>query len=171
MTEPSAISMLPRRVVARKLAARGQVLSGSVATAELHRLAATVLATEAVVEVDLAFAPGDAVAEIHGHMRVGVILTCERCLEPVEIALAAAPALGLVRSDEDAAQLPARLEPCFVPAEELDLFDLVEEELLLALPIVARHQEACGWLGSLDPVAPETAESPFRVLERLKPQR
>lgn len=163
--------MLPRWVVARKLAARGQVLSGSVATGELSRLAAAVLATEAAVEVELAFAPGDEVAEIHGHIRVGVTLTCEHCLEPVEIALAAAPALGLVRSDEDAAQLPARLEPCFVPTEELDLFDLVEEELLLALPIVARHQGACRGLGSLDPAAPVTAESPFRVLERLKPQR
>jgi len=171
MTEPSATSMLPRWVVARKLAARGQVLNGSVATGELCRLTAAVSATDAAVEVELEFVPGDEVAEIHGHVRVGVTLICERCLEPVEIGLEAAPALGLVRSDQDAAQLPGRLEPCFVPAEELDLFDLVEEELLLALPIVARHQEACGRFGSLDPVTPETAESPFRVLERLKPQR
>lgn len=171
MTQLLATSILPRRVMARKLAARGQVLSGSVATGELSRLATVVLATEAAVEVELAFTPGDEVAEIHGHMRVGVTMTCERCLEPVEIALAATPALGLVRSDEEAVQLPARLEPCVVPAEELDLFDLVEEELLLALPIVARHQEACGRLESLDPAAPETAGSPFRVLERLKPQR
>jgi len=171
MTQPPAMSMLPRWVAARKLAMRGQALSGRVATGELSRLAAAVLAADAAVDVELAFAPGDEVAEIHGRVRVGVTLTCERCLEPVEMVLAATPALGLVRGDEDAARLPERLEPCFLAAEELDLFDLVEEELLLALPIVARHQEACGRLGSLDPAAPETAASPFRVLERLKPQR
>lgn len=171
MTNPPAMPMLPRWVAARKLAARGQVLGGAIAACDLPRLSAAVLAADAQVEVELAFTPGDQVPEIHGRVRVGVMLTCERCLEPVEMVLAATPALGLVRSDEDAARLPARLEPCFVLAEELDLFDLVEEELLLALPIVARHREECCRLRPVEPAAAETAESPFRVLERLKLQR
>lgn len=171
MSNPPAMPMLPRWIVARKLAARGQVLSGAIAARDLSRLSAAVLAADARVEVELEFTPGDQISEIHGRVRVGVTLTCERCLEPVEVALAAAPALGLVRSDEEAARLPTRLEPCLLAAEELDLFDLVEEELLLTLPIVARHREECCRLRSVEPATADTAESPFRVLERLKLQR
>lgn len=168
---PRAMPMLPRWIVARKVAARSQVLSGAIPTGELSRLSTAVLAADSVVEVELEFIPGDEVPELHGRVCLGVILTCERCLEPVKIALAATSALGLVHSDEEAARLPARLEACLLAAEELDLFDLVEEELLLALPIVARHQEECRQLRTAEPVAADTAESPFRVLERLKLQR
>ena len=171
MTSPPAMPMLPRWVVARKLAARDQVLSGAIAAADLARLTSAVQGTDAEVDVELAFVQGDEVPEIHGRVRIGVTLTCERCLEPVEVGLAAAPALGLVHGDEDAVRLPARLEPCLSSAEELDLFDLVEEELLLALPIVARHQEECGRLVAIEPTLADTAENPFRVLEGLKLQR
>lgn len=170
MTSPTAMPMLPRWVAARKFSARGQCLSGTVDVRELPRLMDAVLGANAPVRVALTFVEEDG-PEIHGRVEARVTLTCERCLEPMEVALVANPALGLVRSDSEEAELPERLDPCLLPGEELDLFDLVEDELLLALPIVARHQEECRPLLPLEPAAADAAENPFRVLERLKPHR
>lgn len=170
MTSPSAMPILPRWVAARKFAARGQCLSGTVDVRELPRLMGAVVGADGPVQVALTFVEEDG-PEIHGRVEARVTLTCERCLEPMEVALVASPALGLVRSDREEAELPERLDPCLLPGEELDLFDLVEDELLLALPIVARHQEECRQLLPLEPAAVGAAENPFWVLERLKPRR
>ena len=133
---------------------------------------------EAVREVgprviaELQFSPGDGgVPEIHGQVTAQVTVTCERCLEPMALAVRAAPALGLVRGDTEAESLPARLDPCVLAEEELDLFELIEEEILLALPIVAAHADTSCQPRLADAGQASGKESPFRVLERLKPQR
>lgn len=170
MNRPATAQSLPRAVVARKLAAKGQRLGGWVDAGALPRLSGAVLGAGSRIEVELQFTPGDSgVPEIHGRIDARVVLTCERCLEPFELALSAAPALGLVGSEADADRLPRRLEPCIVADEELDLFDLVEEELLLALPIIAAHaDEPCRRQWVEPAAAGEAAEKPFRALAQLK---
>jgi uncharacterized protein len=172
---------LPRIVVARKLASRGQRLGGAVAQEALPRLLDAVLESGPQVTVELQFSAEEGgKPEIHGQVEARVTLSCERCLKPVELTLAAEPALGLVRTDAEAETLPGRLDPCVLPGEDLDLFELVEEELLLALPIVAMHEDAScqpRLAGANDDDDADDADdadgtqSPFRVLERLKPRR
>ncbi|MFZ5654083.1 MAG: YceD family protein [Pseudomonadota bacterium] len=173
MNRPPTAPGLPRTVAARKLAAKGQRLSGWIDAGALPRLSAAVLGADSRCEAELRFSLGDSgVAEIHGRIEARVTLTCERCLEPFELPLSAAPALGLVGSEADADRLPHRLEPCMVADEELDLFDLVEEELLLALPIIAAHAEESCRRQWIEPAAAEDGiESPFGVLAQLKPRR
>lgn len=178
MSTVPAMPSLPRTVAARKLASQGRRLGGAVAQNALPRLMDAVLEPGPRVAVELQFSAGEGSApEIHGHVEARVTLNCERCLKPVELTLAAAPALGLVRTDAEAEALPGRLDPCLLPGEDLDLFELVEEELLLALPIVAAHADAScqpRLAGAADADADPDAggtQSPFRVLERLKPRR
>jgi uncharacterized protein len=78
-------------------------------------------------------------AEIAGK----AVLTCQRCLRPVEIPIAGESALILVASDAEAEQLPEGREPIVVEANHLDLGWLAEEEMLLALPLVPLHDAAC----------------------------
>lgn len=171
MTSPPATPGLPRWVAARKFAARSQCLRGRVDARDLPRLMGAVAGADVPVDVELTFVDAEDGPEIHGCIETRVTMTCERCLEPMEVALTAKPALGLVRDDRDAAALPERLDPCLASDEDLDLFELVEDELLLTLPIVAKHQKQCRPLPPPEAVAADSAESPFRVLERLKPQR
>lgn len=172
MSTVPTMSSLPRTVAARKLASRGQRLGGSVAQEALPRLAEAVLECGPRVAVELQFSAGEGGApEIHGHVEAQVTLSCERCLQPVELTLAAEPALGLVRTDAEAGALPERLDPCVLQGEDLDLFELVEEELLLALPIVAMHEDTSCQPRLVDAADAGGTQSPFRVLERLKPRR
>lgn len=72
-------------------------------------------------------------------------VTCQRCLEPLELPVQSEGRVALVADDGEADRAPAELETIHAPGHRIALRDLVEEELLLALPIVPRHAAAeCG---------------------------
>lgn len=111
------------------------------------------------------------VAQVWLHLRADAVLPllCQRCLQPVAQALALERHFQFVADEAAAAELDAEVEhEVLVMARELDLHELLEDELLLDLPLVPRH-EACP-----DPLAPAaaaeapTAASPFAALAALR---
>ena len=68
-----------------------------------------------------------------------VTLTCQRCLEAFELPLQTSARLAFVASEDDASQVPDGFDA--IPADDgrIDLAALVEDELLLSLPVVALH--------------------------------
>jgi uncharacterized protein len=172
MNIPSPRACLPRSVAVRKLAAQNQRLSGVIDGAGLPRLSEAVLAISDPVTVELRFDPGTAgFPEVTGRVSAQVVMACQRCLGALTVVLEAPIAVGVVHDIAAEQRLPRRLDPWIVADEEGDLFDLVEEELLLALPIVALHEdESC----HASPVVTGDAggtRNPFRVLAELKLQR
>ena len=82
--------------------------------------------------------------------------------------------LAVVGDDDMAKQLPAGLDPWVVEGEQADLWSLVEDELILEIPIVSYHDtDTCKQLLDAYRQPPETVETdgdnPFKVLEQLKP--
>ena len=86
--------------------------------------------------------------------------------------------MACVWTDEEAAALPATYEPLLVD-DNVDLSNIVEEEILLAIPVSPIHEKECKspeQRAALEtdieePAAVEDTgegESPFAVLERLK---
>lgn len=72
-----------------------------------------------------------------------VPLECQRCLKPVEVPLAIERSFMFVHGEDAAAQLDADSEDDVLAlTRALDLHELIEDELLLSLPIVPRH-DAC----------------------------
>jgi len=67
-------------------------------------------------------------------------LVCQRCLEPMDVHVTAQPSLGMVRTDLEAERLPPSYEPLQVGDEPVPLVAVIEDELLLALPIVSMHE-------------------------------
>ena len=66
----------------------------------------------------------------------------------------------------EADQLPEGLETVLAAGRQLSIRDLIEEELLLLLPIVPRHsQRDCGAVG--DPSAAGERDEVHRPFERL----
>ena len=70
--------------------------------------------------------------------------------------------------------LPSRLEAWMVEGDQGDLWGLVEDELILAIPIINLHEsEDCNELlkeyRAPPPTVEEVADNPFKVLEQLKP--
>ncbi|MFG5406757.1 DUF177 domain-containing protein [Piscinibacter sakaiensis] len=103
-------------------------------------------------------------------------LTCQRCLQAVEVDLAVARAFRFV-ADEDraAAEDMDADEEVLATTRSLDLPALVEDELLLALPLVPRHDGACpqplpqAAAASAQEEAPR--QRPFEALAALKGRR
>lgn len=84
-------------------------------------------------------------AEIRLHLTVDapLVLVCQRCLGPVASPLHVERALRFVAGEDEAARLDAESEDDVLElTRALDLQALAEDELLLALPLVPRH-DAC----------------------------
>jgi uncharacterized protein len=101
-----------------------------------------------------------------------VTLECQRCLQPMRMALDAERRIFFVEGEEVAAALDAESEDDVLAlTATLDLPALIEDELLLALPLVPRH-EVCGQplpraFVDDDP-AVASADKPFAPLAALK---
>lgn len=109
---------------------------------------------------------------VHLEAHTQVWCECQRCLQPVTLPLSLQRSLRFVRSEEEAAQLDAESEDDVLVLEHaFDLRSLVEDEFLLALPLVPRHEQCPQPLHAPaqpeEEVAPER-ENPFAALARLR---
>ncbi len=109
---------------------------------------------------------------LHLHAQAQVRLQCQRCLLPMHEALAAQRSFLFVSDEAEAARLDEEMEDdVLVLPARLDLTELVEDELILALPLVPRH-DVCEPPLSLDAHGAELPEpkrpNPFAALEALR---
>lgn len=173
MPSTSLNPRLPRQIDPRKFAHQGLSLQGVVALSELSRLADVALDSSNEVEVALEFGVDEEKHRvISGQALCALTVTCQRCLEPVEVSLEAGINLAIVWDEERAKQLPKTLDPLILPEGPADLYEIIEDELLLNLPMVSYHDEDCIEQTSFgDEVAVAEAapsKNPFQVLEQLK---
>ncbi len=93
------------------------------------------------VEVDLAFelAERSNLWRMLGRLAVSVNTTCQRCLEPMSIKLMAEPDVILLRQGELESSLLSGADTLTFGQTPVVLAELVEGELLLAMPMVPMH--------------------------------
>jgi len=167
---------LPNALDVRKAAARGVTVGGSVEPVNLPRFRSLLASDNGSIQAQLEFARDEENRPVVGlRVTAQVSVTCQRCLQPMPLELAGATTLGIVWSDDQARHLPRDLDPLVVPEEGCNLWDLVEEELILLLPPYSYHEtENCKQIlsGYTGTVAEEdtgaSKPSPFDVLARLK---
>ncbi len=167
---------LPRQTDIRKLVSLGAVLEGSVKVSTLDRVTQVLADDSGMVDYSLRFGvTDDGYVSVEGHIKATVVVSCQRCLGPMDCVLASEFLLGVVPSDEKARQLPKRLEPLVLADEMVDTAAILEEELLLCLPIVSYHpQDQCARTASYQTedvgaeLAKEPGSNPFDVLAVLK---
>jgi len=130
---------IPLRVKASQAALRHAAFTGSVPLAKLPRLSASLAETSGTLQVELqATRDGEGQDWLHGEIRGRLPLTCQRGLHAFDWDCDVALSLALVESESEEAKLLKETESYLVEDDELPLRDLVEEEVLLALPIVPR---------------------------------
>lgn len=112
--------------------------------------------------------------EIWLHLQASTVLpmTCQRCLEPVDVPLSVDRPFRFVADEETAAaQDDASEEDLLALSRAFDLPGLVEDELLMEVPVVPRHDTcpAAVRLSAVDPDFEEQApEHPFARLRSLR---
>lgn len=111
---------------------------------------------------------------MHLRARATLPLVCQRCLAPVDVEAAVERSFRFVE-DEDtaAAEDDAAEEDVLALSRSFDLVELVEDELLMDLPVAPRHEVCPETLpfASTDPefeAAMADKPRPFAALARLK---
>jgi uncharacterized protein len=171
------LGALPQTVEVRTLAAREVRLAGVLDPSRLLRFSAAIVAVKQPVVVKADFyrdEEGRYVVSVE--VTADVQVTCQRCLGTLEQTVASSALLAVVWTDEQASQLPPRYEP-LVAGAEIDFWEVVEDELLLALPSFSYHGDInCGAKTGVQALGAEVAavsgspekDNPFDVLKALK---
>ncbi len=149
---------LPDRVRPLELARTGTRMEGELALQGMDRLAPSLARAGEQVQVWLHFGcDAQNVRYIRGRVTTTLELTCQRCLEAMLFPVDIAVSLGIIGAAAEAERLPGAYEPLLLDeSESVSLKTVVEDELLLALPLVALH----------DPSECRATE----VLRRLRPE-
>lgn len=99
---------------------------------------------------------------------------CQRCLGPVEVPVVVEREFRFVATEKQAeAEDEESEEDVLVLSRDFNLLELVEDELLMALPVVPKH-EVCPAPVKLQVADPDFVEdveqkpNPFAVLQQLK---
>ncbi len=161
----------------------GWSFAGLVPLQSLPRLAAAVLGADGPARYEIAFGrDGDGRPVARGRVSMTLKLACQRCLEVVSVPVDACLALALVQRVAGADDLslapiggvPEDLEPLSLGQGPIRPLDLVEDELLLAIPLIPLHPSRdCGSLGAPAPLVREPArrDNPFAVLAAMRGDR
>lgn len=165
---------IPPHIDPRKLADRAASLQGELNLSQLQRLAGSLEDDQGVVRASFAFGRDEQrTVVIHSQLDVDVKMICQRCLEPVVLPIHSECDYAVVNEGASSQHLPKGYDVLEVGEDPLDLLALVEDELLLALPIVPLHDpEICQ--PPVGPDEPEPSEdevtrsNPFSVLAQLK---
>ncbi|EQD36970.1 protein containing DUF177 [mine drainage metagenome] len=162
---------LPESVDAWRMVSARRSFIGSFPVARLARLRPLLAGDSGNVDYQLEFGRDDLGAAYLGlQVRAAVDLLCQRTLEPFRTMLALDLRLGLIRDEADEFALPPGYEALLVQ-DSIRLEDVIEDELLLALPLVPVRP------GSESAIAPWQAEAqepvaapphPFAGLHKLK---
>ena len=129
---------LPEILDAWRMVAARREFEGRVALAALPRLRDALLDAEGEVSFALGF-DVDAMRVPYLELRIEaeLPLQCQRSLQRLLFPVHLEQRLGLIRDEDEEAGLPGGYEPLLVGADgALRPLDLVEDELILALPVV-----------------------------------
>jgi uncharacterized protein len=172
LTEP-----LPNTLDVRKAAARGVSVSGAINPHDLHRFRELLVSEAGSIQAELTLSRDmENRSLVHLAITADVEVTCQRCLSPMSVHLTMDNTLAVVLTDEQANRLPRHLDALITTDEACNLWELVEDELILTLPPFNYHdtEECKESLAAYAPPPPEEADesakpNPFNVLAQLKP--
>ncbi len=164
----------PAHLDIRSFAQDAAQISGGLPLSKLERLAQDLY----LVEADLAsktvqwaatgssmpIAGGAAQPWLHLEVKLQAPMQCQRCLQAVELPVEIERNFRFVKNEEEAmAQDDEAEEELLVASKQFDLLELIEDEIIMALPMVPLH-ETC-------PVKVKLASSAedFEAAQEAKP--
>ena len=166
---------LPQRLDLARLADARAVLEGELPLARLGRLAPLLARADGVVRAHLEFARDLKREVVRGRVESELILTCQRCFGEVKVQVVADVDLIRVADEDDAEALADGRDPLVAPNREVEMATLLEDELLLAMPIVPLHEGSAGCRrpepGPATGAAAGGEVHPFAALAALKPKK
>lgn len=179
MAPNMATTPLPTTVDYRKLSKDSATISGTVSVESLQRVKEYLAEPAGEISVTLTFdRDREYRPTISGKISAELPMLCQRCLDSTIVAVEGDVELAIVLNDEQAKQLPNNYSPFMVDNDLIELLPLVEDELILSLPMFANHDDGECQLetseaneavaAEIEQQASEEKVNPFSVLAGLK---
>ena len=137
------LDRLPEHIDPLSLADKRGFLKGEIPITNLDRLADTLYDQSGSIAVELFFAREGRLAKIEGRIQGVLNLKCQNCLEAISWPFDNTVKLGIVSSIDQANRLPEDFEPLLLQEDNFLLKDIIEDELMLALPPFPKHPHNC----------------------------
>ncbi len=157
---------IPETIDPHFMAERGRCFVGKMSLQKMDRLAEALVENIGGVDYELEFVKEGKTSAIKGRIQAVLMLECQVCLGRMEFVVDTVLNLAAVVSLDESAQLTDCYEPLIVTEGKSVAKDIIEDELLLALPIIPRHP---GCQVERTPIKKaEETQNPFAVLADLK---
>lgn len=162
---------LPELVDPWRMVSARRTFAGRMPLAAMKRLAGGLADAKGEVEYELDFDKDLAgVSGVHVRARTALPLICQRTLERFEQPVEIDAKLGFIVDEADEAALPAGYEPLLLDPAGLRPADVIEDELILALPVFpvkpGTQEMEREWTDTATEVAAKP--NPFAVLKNVK---
>ena len=157
-------------IIPLRLAKARERVEGSLHLDSLTRLKGILLENTGELKYSLSFDFDESgVCIVESIIESQLILECQRCLNPVIIEIHKSSLLGVVRNKDELEALAKDYEPLPLDEEIISVEGLVEDELLLSLPLSPIHSEdECAGKKDLDRINADAKPHRFAVLTTLK---
>lgn len=153
-----------------EFARHGKHLQGEIAVSDMARLREMLLSDKDLLHYNLSGSTSEKSAAhyLELSIRGKLVLECQRCLSPLDYVVDVSRVLELVQSEASFVPIEDEDEAVdMIPAESaMDVLALVEDEVLLGLPVAPRH--AVGECGAVLAKDLQKRANPFEVLASLK---
>ncbi|MFI4937909.1 MAG: YceD family protein [Candidatus Berkiellales bacterium] len=146
-------------------------MKGSILIGQLINLHGDTKPKDAIIDVSLTFGVDEeGLCFVKGQITTNISRDCQRCFQTMNQPITSDISVSPVKSDEEAARLPAHYEPLMIQNGQVDMAEWIAEELYLALPLMSLHKTECvSYSTSEENQSSATgAGSPFDQLKNLK---
>lgn len=131
---------IPQQIKASVGLARLQRYSGAIATAEMPRLQPDLAGPSEPLQAEIELHRDHQGEWFKASIRGVLMLQCQRCFDAYAWTVDLRPRLLLVDSEAEEQRVLETADPYRIENDSLPLHELIEDEVLLALPIVPRCQ-------------------------------
>jgi len=143
---------------------------GILTLSQMPRLSALVIPDDAPINVSFEFTRNlYQHPSIKGHIETLLQVQCQRCLEPMPLPMDFDFDLLIDASDEDVRAF--QTDTLVSDGGYIDIIEVVEDELILSLPLISMHEDtSChqNWQPDELPEPEEAKNNPFAALAALK---
>ncbi|MEY8194450.1 MAG: YceD family protein [Cycloclasticus sp.] len=146
---------------------------GELEYGQLTRIQDDVEPSSGSIKADLTFSRIRKFVVLTGRISSNLVLQCAACLESMDFPVDIEIKLAVINNESFLSLIPDGYEPCLIEGDRLTISSVVEDELVLVLPDIARHAvcpvELPSSSASKDFVLEtEEKKNPFEALKSLK---
>ena len=165
---------VPKIIDPVALSVKRATIAGKLPLASLERLCGETAENSGEIDINIEFGTLEHLKRPNFEYQASVAISssCERCGEQFTYIVNASSQVIIVRKAEDEKEFDDKYDIICTEDEEIDLYQIIEDELILSLPLVAKHENAadCETKFSFGDVPKEDTEkvNPFAELAKLK---